>query len=254
MVTFDVYRREPSCERRLSFTKILQALHSKVAKYYLWTHRWSEDMKTPKTYNDNLKRGIVTEQMMDDALYSVNKRAKNWRDKKREYRNYRYDIYHNEEKAEAEEEKMYKMKETLLKYLEPVCVQKEFAGYETERIYSTDDDFLYLEKYEEYRKKGLITHTGEYYSKEDYGWVYFFDYKTDVERESRYYLYYECGEHSFHTPITKDEAEKSGKEIIEMDSLYTKGVAYTDLLSVQFVTKMIGALESGAATVNLDSE
>lgn len=38
-------------------------------------------MKTPKEYQDNLKNGIITEEMFTDCLYSVNKRAKNYRDK-----------------------------------------------------------------------------------------------------------------------------------------------------------------------------
>ena len=43
-------------------------------------------MKTPKEYQDNLKKRIITEEMFTDCLYSVNKRAKNYRDKAREYK------------------------------------------------------------------------------------------------------------------------------------------------------------------------
>ena len=38
-------------------------------------------MKTPKEYQDNLKKKIITEEMLADCLYSVNKRAKNYRNK-----------------------------------------------------------------------------------------------------------------------------------------------------------------------------
>ena len=41
-------------------------------------------MKTPKEYTKNLKNGIITEDMIVDCLYSVNKRAKNYRDKERQ--------------------------------------------------------------------------------------------------------------------------------------------------------------------------
>ena len=43
-------------------------------------------MRIPKAYTENLNKGIVTEQMLCDVLYSYNKRAKNWRDKKRQYK------------------------------------------------------------------------------------------------------------------------------------------------------------------------
>ena len=43
-------------------------------------------MRTPAAYNNNLKNHIITMQMLVDCLYSSNKRAKNWRDKQREYR------------------------------------------------------------------------------------------------------------------------------------------------------------------------
>ena len=33
-------------------------------------------MKTPKQYNDNLKCGILTEEMIGACIYSFNKRAK----------------------------------------------------------------------------------------------------------------------------------------------------------------------------------
>lgn len=38
-------------------------------------------MRTPVEYTNNLKKGIITDQMLVDCLFSVNKRAKNWRDK-----------------------------------------------------------------------------------------------------------------------------------------------------------------------------
>lgn len=45
-------------------------------------------MRTPKEYTDNLKKKTITESMLLDCLYSVNKRAKNYRDKERGYRQY----------------------------------------------------------------------------------------------------------------------------------------------------------------------
>lgn len=42
-------------------------------------------MKTNKEYQQNLKNKIITENMLYDCLFSLNKRAKNCRDKKNEY-------------------------------------------------------------------------------------------------------------------------------------------------------------------------
>ena len=61
-------------------------------------------MRTPKEYSDNLKKAIITDEMVSDVLYSYSKRAKNYRDKIREYRekerssHYFYDCYNNIEK------------------------------------------------------------------------------------------------------------------------------------------------------------
>jgi hypothetical protein len=49
-------------------------------------------MKTPKDFIKNIKNNIVTKDMFALALYSVNKRAKNCRDKIYEYKHKRYDF------------------------------------------------------------------------------------------------------------------------------------------------------------------
>ena len=83
-------------------------------------------MKTPKEYNDNIKNGIITSKMLTDCLYSVNKRAKNWRDKERDWRNSRHDNYNNEEKAREKKQQYYDMKDTswsvypLLRLISPI--------------------------------------------------------------------------------------------------------------------------------------
>ena len=47
-------------------------------------------MRTPKDFSENIKNGIITTEMLNECLYSVNKRAKNYRDAKREcYGRYR---------------------------------------------------------------------------------------------------------------------------------------------------------------------
>lgn len=80
-------------------------------------------MRTPKEYTDNLKKKIITENMLLDCLYSVNKRAKNYRDKEREYRQYyrrnryAYDKYGNIDRCQEMKEEYYSKKEKLLSIL-----------------------------------------------------------------------------------------------------------------------------------------
>ena len=72
------------------------------------TIRKRRTMRTPSEFAKNLKSRCISMEMLDAALYSVNKRAKNWRNKKREYKHNRYDYYGNYEKAEINENLMKK--------------------------------------------------------------------------------------------------------------------------------------------------
>ena len=74
-------------------------------------------MKTPIKYNALIKNGKITTQILGEVLYSINKRAKNWRDKKREYKSLIYDKYNNYDKALEQEQYYYGMKENILNKL-----------------------------------------------------------------------------------------------------------------------------------------
>lgn len=76
-------------------------------------------MKTPKEYRDNLLNHIITKQMLVDCLYSVNKRAKNYRDKERKQRAYSrcHRYVDNSAFIEGAREKkleMYRMKDSIV--------------------------------------------------------------------------------------------------------------------------------------------
>jgi len=43
-------------------------------------------METPRAWKNNLKDGVITLEMVEACLYSINKRAKNYRDLARNYR------------------------------------------------------------------------------------------------------------------------------------------------------------------------
>lgn len=66
-------------------------------------------MRTPCIYTKKLKEKVITKDMLLDCLFSVNKRAKNFRDKERElkekiaemkrWNSHYYDKYHSIDKA-----------------------------------------------------------------------------------------------------------------------------------------------------------
>lgn len=139
-------------------------------------------MKTPKSYQNNIKNRIITKEMLVDCLYSSNKRAKNYRDKEREYREYsRYNRY-------------------------------------------------FYDKYDNIGK----------YEKDP---IYF------------YYLFYDLNSaHSFHTPIKEKDISKkySDLKIVEINELNTFGATIENLISNQFVKKVIELIKSGDYTLILD--
>lgn len=200
-------------------------------------------MRTPEEFTKNLKNGIITGSMLEAALYSVNKRAKNWRNKKREYRGMWYDRYHNYEKAEANEQNMYAKKETLLSVLQPVCIHKELAGYGRTRVYDYEED--YMDQMIDRAFRGQIVWWNSYLDREDYQEVYFFDYIDKNSPRYRYYMYYQTGSRSFHTPITEEQASSSGLPVRKIGTLRTEGDAIQDLVSMQFVDKLLALVRSG---------
>ena len=81
-------------------------------------------MKTPKEFMKNINNKIITDDMLEAALFSLNKRAKNMRDMQRKYA-HKYDKYNNEGKYKSQKENYYKKQEFLLRLLTPVCAHIE---------------------------------------------------------------------------------------------------------------------------------
>lgn len=198
-------------------------------------------MRTPKECTDNIKKGIITTSMLEAALYSVNKRAKNYRDAehKAKYQYGRYSKYANS--SEWKKNEFYSKKDKLLNILEPICIHKEFAGYERTRIYSYeqhyDDRYFYA-----WAHKQIVWEN--YYFDHGTGMcVEFFDVEDRSQKKYRYYLYYNVGHHTFHTPI--NNSEKYNLPEKEIGTLNTYGDDYIELCSVQFVDKVIALIDSG---------
>lgn len=205
-------------------------------------------MRTPKRYTDLIKNKKITNQIIAECIYSVNKRAKNYRDKIEDSNQagfYKYKEINNE-KAKEQKERYYSMKEDLLLNFSPKLVHKQYVGEKRQRVYSYQKNYekLYNEK------RNDIVWENSYYDYDRNKEVDFFDYSLG-EKKYLYFLYYEIGEYSFHTPITEERAEKNTQlEIKEIDENFqTHGADIVDLLSTQFVQKVIDLLDSGDYTI-----
>lgn len=174
-------------------------------------------MKITKSEKEHLMKNEVTQEMLGKATFSYNKRAKNMRDKEREWRSYyrrnRYceDRYGTVDKYEEKKEDYYKRKDECLSFVEPTALHI----VERERTYDEWD-----EEYEEY-----ISET--YYFPE-------------------YYLLYTIGTYRFHHPITAEEFHKweNTLPVEEIDDLETEGEDVDNLLSVQTADKIRKGLKS----------
>lgn len=193
-------------------------------------------MKTPKNYENNLKKGIITKEMLSDCLFSVNKRAKNCRDKERQYRCYRNDYYGNEKKYREQKEEYYSQKEKMLALLTPDCIHAETIEIR-ERIYDYEPEY-----YEHYDKKDYV-YEGGYYDRELHNFVEFIDVIIPTKK---YYLFYDLKTHSFHTPIYDDELTKySSLKVEDIGRLITFGDDIDELISAKFVKKVIELITTG---------
>lgn len=199
-------------------------------------------MRTPKEYKDNLANGIVTDPMLEDVLFSYNKRAKNWRNKAREYRqksrdSYRwYDKYGNEEKAEEKMAQLYEKKSDIL----ALCSNKLTAIHKLVhsrrvRIEDTEDEFeKYTESIKKYKRgeKSDVVYMNKHYDRDIGDFVTFINI---IVEEAEYYLYYEFEGHSFHSPIDEESLSAyPGVEMVELDELNTFGENIDDLLPLPF--------------------
>jgi hypothetical protein len=160
-----------------------------------------------KEINKTLKQGIVTPEILGYAAYSVNKRAKNWRDKESEYRDIRRhnrywnDKYDNEGKAREKKEEYYDYKESICKMFKPSKVHS-FTEWKWDR-----------DLQEEY----------------------------PVEK---YFLYYEFGGFSFHQPVDDVENLKLPVEQLD-DDFETFGADIHGLMSMQMVNKIMNGINNG---------
>jgi len=208
---------------------------------------------TPEEYKQHLRNNIITMEMLEECLYSCNKRAKNCRDKARAYRrNTKYDY---SGKYTDMKEEHYKRKEILLSLLEPICIHKVVKRFiHRVRVYEGDPEYEML-KHEDVIYYGEEWESdGEDYEKE--GKTIQFKVTRKNGETVLYFLYYETLDGSFHSPILQEEiSEKYGNlEVIEIENFETYGEDIEDLLSVQFCDKVINLIQTKNFTLVEDRE
>ena len=205
-------------------------------------------MKTPKLYNDLINEKKITNEIIAECVYYVNKRAKNYRDKIKEYKNGRshQHLESNIEKAEEEMGKYYQLKEEFLKVFTPNLIHKQFIGEKKKRVYSYEKNYEKLLK----EKTNDIFWKNSYYDYDKDMEIEFFDYHLGTKKYL-YFLYCEIGEYSFHSPVSEKIAESNTElEIQEIDENFkTHGSKNEGLLSMQFVKKVLELLQSKDYTI-----
>lgn len=204
-------------------------------------------MRTPKEFSENLKNRIITEEMLELVLYSLNKRAKNCRDKKRESyikgKETGYDNYFKTvDRYKEQEEEYYRQKDFLLKKaLDPNCIHEVIRQKEERTRY-----YDYDEKFEELGDKAI--YRNGYFNREERLYVEFIDV-LEISEEREYYFFYRLKNRTFHLPISTSQMDSAVKEVgIKVESikmLETTGKEITDLVSTQFILKVLEVVING---------
>lgn len=201
-------------------------------------------MKPSKEYLKNLKNHTITAQMLSDCLFSVNNRALNSRDSEYKYTHYVQDHYGNANKYHKKKLEYYQMKKVLLSILEPAHIQK---GEVLQRKRTYD----YEEGYEEILKSGNYVNNSGFYDPERKEHV---EFVVQMIPQTVYYLVYQVGNCSFRLPIQQSDVirrpDLDVKDAGRIPPVY--GDITVDMLSVQFVEKVLKLVKSGNYTLQLE--
>lgn len=183
--------------------------------------------------------------MLERAVFSLNKRAKNCRDKKNEYykkakdsRNVRY--FYNVEKYKQKEIEYYEQKNSLLsKLLKPLCIHEQNIIQQRKvRYYDYEEEFSLLQD--------VAINKSDYFDRDIRDYIEFIDV-LEEENIKNYYLFYKTNNYSFHIPVAQEEVDKLSKNklsIIPINNFQTYGCEIAGLLSAQFVTKIVELIET----------
>lgn len=114
-------------------------------------------------------------------------------------------------------------------------------GYEKERVYSYEDD--YDKKCIKRYLLDQIVYANSYLDYDTYDEVFFFDYWNYEKPIYLYFLFYELGTKSYHTPI--ENPNNYNLPIETIGRLNTYGENCNNLISIQFVNKVIKLIKTG---------
>lgn len=201
-------------------------------------------MKPPKEYLKNLKHHTITEKMLSDCIYSINNRALNSRDNEYKYTHYIPDTYGNANKYHKKKLEYYSMKRVLLSVLEPAHIQKGEV-LQRKRIYD------YEEGYGEILKSGNYINNSGFYDPDRREHV---EFVVQMIPDTVYYLTYTVSNRTFRVPLAEAEIEKyPDLEIVDVGRITpVYGDITADMLSVQFVEKVLKLVKSGNYTLQLE--
>lgn len=194
-------------------------------------------MKPPKEYLKNLKHHTITKQMLSDCIYSINNRALNSRDNEYKYTHDIPDTYGNANKYHKKKLEYYQMKKVLLSILEPAHIQK---GEVLQRKRTYD----YEEGYGEILKSGNYVNNSGFYDPDRREHV---EFVVQMIPDTVYYLTYTVSNRTFRVPFAESEIEKyPDLEIVDVGRITpVYGDITADMLSVQFVEKIVLLIKSG---------
>lgn len=134
---------------------------------------------------------------------------------------------------------MYELKQKLLFFCKPTCIHKEFIGFNRIRTYD------YQKKYKNINDDEVVWQNC-YYDYDKDREVWFKDVEDINNPIYHYYLFYDFDKRSFHSPISELELiqkKYSDLKILEIDQIITYGKQIDDLMSMQFVRKVLEVLE-----------
>ena len=84
-----------------------------------------------------------------------------------------------------------------------------------------------------------------YYDYDEGREVWFGDIEDKNRPKYHYYLFYDVnGTKTFHSPIQEQDVEKYNLDVISIDQLETEGHDISDLISNQFVQKVLALIDS----------
>lgn len=197
-------------------------------------------MKTPPEWQKLVDNNQLTDEIVASVLHSLNKRAKNHRDKAKDaagmmhWRGYAPYAQKSRETALKKKEHYYSLKNYILThYMQPVCVHRQNMGKPRVRIYDYEPAFHHL-------KDEDVLWSNSYFDHELGERVYFADVE-DMSKPDRFafFKYWEIDSQGFHSPI-REEAVPPHLEVHDLpQDFYTHGEDIQNLVSVQFCNKVV---------------